>query len=129
MQLLKTLVIVMGVLIVAGFAVIGVEVYKRIVDPTRGNRPAVSAAATPAPPVEPSSPAPASGPVPAPVPSAAPREVVLDLPAGARIGELVAVGNRVLFKVTLPQGPDRLYLVDPQTGALQTTISAGKPVP
>lgn len=127
MQLLKTLVIVMGVLIVAGFAVIGVEVYKRIVDPTRGNRPAVSAAATPAPPVEPSSPELAS--VPAPVFSATPREVVLDLPAGARIGELVAVGNRVLFKVTLPQGPDRLYLVDPQTGALQTTITAGKPVP
>lgn len=119
MQLLKTLVIVMGVLIVAGFAVIGVEVYKRIVDPARGSRPAATATASLAPPVEPSTPAPA-------VPSAAPREVVLDLPAGARIGEIVAVGNRVLFKVTLPQGPDRLYLMDPQTGAVQTTIAAGK---
>lgn len=121
MQLLKTLVIVMGVLIVAGFAVIGVEVYKRIVDPARGNRPAPTA--TLAPPVEPSGPVTA---VPSPGPAVTPRDVVLDLPAGSRIGEIVAVGNRVLFKVTLPQGPDRLYLVDPQTGAVQTTITAGK---
>ncbi|AWK89063.1 hypothetical protein [Azospirillum thermophilum] len=106
MQFLKALVVIMGVLIIAGFAVIGVELYKRMNDPARG---------TPEP--------------DRPVAGKAVEDVVLDVPAGSRIGEIVVTGNRVLFKVTLPQGPDRLYVVDPRSGAVTATITAGKAVP
>ena len=42
---------------------------------------------------------------------------------------MLVAGNRVLFKVTLPQGPDRLYLIDPRTGAVTATVTAGKAAP
>nr|WP_211114020.1 hypothetical protein [Azospirillum picis] len=99
----------MGVLIVAGFAFLGVELYKRMSDPSRSVSTSSGDADR----------------------TAADRnaEVTLDVPAGARIGEMLVVGNRVLFKVTLPQGPDRLYLMDPRNGAVTATITAGKPAP
>ncbi|WP_372400164.1 hypothetical protein ABMY26_31585 [Azospirillum sp. HJ39] len=114
MQILKALVVIMGVLIVAGFAFLGVELYKRMSDPTRATSAAVS-----------------SGEADRTGERGADRtvEVTLDVPAGARIGEMLAVGNRVLFKVTLPQGPDRLYLMDPRSGAVTATITAGRPAP
>ncbi len=115
MQILKALVVIMGVLIVAGFAFLGVELYKRMSDPTR----AISAAA--------SGEADRSGDRSGERGADRSVEVTLDVPAGARIGEMLAVGNRVLFKVTLPQGPDRLYLMDPRSGAVTATITAGKP--
>ncbi|CAO3410922.1 hypothetical protein [Azospirillum largimobile] len=104
MQILKALVVIMGVLIVAGFTFLGVELYKRMSDPNRASLTAIA---------------------PAPVPAETAAEVTLDVPAGSRIGEIVVVGNRVLFKVTLPQGPDRLYLMDPRNGAVTATITAG----
>lgn len=108
MQILKALVVIMGVLIIAGFAFLGVELYKRMSDPNRAVSSAPSAAAS------------------SDVSDRA-ADITLDVPAGARIGEMVVVGNRVLFKVTLPQGPDRLYLMDPRSGAVTATITAGKP--
>ncbi|ALG74379.1 hypothetical protein VY88_20015 [Azospirillum thiophilum] len=111
MQILKALVVIMGVLIIAGFAFLGVELYKRMSDPAR----AISSAS--------------SGETDRSGERGADRtvDVTLDVPAGARIGEMLAVGNRVLFKVTLPQGPDRLYLMDPRSGAVTATITAGRP--
>ncbi|PWC32731.1 hypothetical protein [Azospirillum sp. TSO35-2] len=106
MQILKALVVIMGVLILAGFSFLGVELYKRMSAPNRSSLTAMV-------PVEPERAA----------------EVTLDVPAGARIGDILVVGNRVLFKVTLPQGPDRLYLMDPRNGAVTATITAGKPLP
>lgn len=105
MQILKALIVIMGVLILAGFTFLGVELYKRMSDPNRASLTATA---------------------PAPIPVERPAEVTLDVPAGARIGEMLAVGNRVLFKVTLPQGPDRLYLIDPRNGAVTATVTAGK---
>ncbi|AWU97273.1 hypothetical protein [Azospirillum ramasamyi] len=101
MQILKALVVIMGVMIIAGSTFLGVEVYKRMSDP---NRTSLTANA----------PAPAQA-----------VDVTLDVPAGSRIGEVLAVGNRVLFKVTLPEGADRLYLMDPRNGAVTATITAG----
>jgi hypothetical protein len=109
-QILKALVVIMGVLIIAGFAVIGVELYKRMSDP---NRAAAQAAD--------SERASSSG--------RDPVDVTLDVPAGSRIAETLVIGNRVLLKVTLPQGLDRLYVVDPRNGAVTATISAGKAAP
>ena len=104
MQILKALVVIMGVLIIAGFTYLGVELYKRMSDPNRASL---------------------TGPGTTTTVIDRPAEVTLDVPAGARIGEMLAVGNRVLFKVTLPQGPDRLYLIDPRTGAVTATVTAG----
>ena len=109
MQFLKALVVLMGVLIIAGFAVIGVELYKRMNDPSRGN--------------------PGANPDPdrvASAPVGRTEEVGLDLPPGARMGDPVAVGNRVVFRVTIPDGVDRLYVMDPRSGAITTTVTTGK---
>lgn len=109
MQILKALVVIMGVLIVAGFGFLGVELYKRMTDPNRA--------------------VPQAGDSDRPAPGRDPADVTLDVPAGSRIGEIVAVNNRVLFKVTLPSGLDRLYVMDPRNGAVTATITAGKPAP
>lgn len=99
MQALKILVALMGVLILIGFGVVGTEIYKRLTDPNRRSE----AAERPLP-LEP-----------------------LQLPAGSRISDLTQIatanGSKVLFRVSLPAGGDRLYLLDPRSGA--TAIVAG----
>ena len=104
MQFLKALVVIMGVLIIAGFAVIGVELYKRMNDPDR--RSSASAEAER-------------------VVTGKAEEVGLDLPAGSRMGDPVAVGNRVMFRVTVPDGADRLFVLDPRSGAITATVTTG----
>ncbi|WP_448203068.1 hypothetical protein [Azospirillum sp. sgz302134] len=104
MKFLKALIVIMGVLIIVGFAVIGAELYKRMNDPER--RAAADAERV--------------------VPAAKAEEVGLDLPAGARMSDPVPVGNRVLFRVTVPDGADRLYVMDPRNGAITTTVTTGK---
>ncbi|MBK3735960.1 hypothetical protein GAY29_23225 [Azospirillum brasilense] len=108
MQFLKALIVIMGVMIIAGFAFLGVELYKRINDPER--RAAMDAERATA----------AAGRT---------EEVTLGLPAGARLGEPVAVGNRVVFRVTIPDAADRLYVMDPRTGAIALTVTAGAAAP
>ena len=103
MKFLKALIVIMGVMIIVGFAVIGVEIYKRMTDPSRADT--------------------ADRVV---VPTAKIDEVGLDLPAGSRMSDPVAAGNRVLFRVTLPDGADRLYVMDPRSGAITTTVTTGK---
>ncbi len=105
MKFLKALIVIMGVMIIVGFAVIGVELYKRMSDPDRRADATVDRVAVPAGKID---------------------EVGLDLPAGSRIGDPVAAGNRVLFRVTLPDNSDRLYVMDPRSGAITTTITTGK---
>ncbi|OYD84590.1 hypothetical protein [Azospirillum brasilense] len=108
MQFLKALVVIMGVMIIAGFAILGVELYKRISDPERRAAAETERSAAPAGRAE---------------------EVTLGLPAGARLGDPVAVGNRVVFRVTIPDAPDRLYVMDPRTGAIAVTVTAGAAAP
>ena len=106
MRVLKAALIIMGVFILAGYAYLGVEVVKRFSrhasEPTRE-----AAEERPLPPV--------SGGVAA-----------LGLPDGARIGELVPAGNRVVFRVTVPDGPDQLYILDPRTGGVAPAVTTGK---
>lgn len=89
----------MGLVIVAGFVFVGVEVYRRINDPER--RLAAGRAV-------------ADRPV----------QTDLGLPQGARIEDILAVGNRIVFRVRLPGG-DRLYVMDPRTGAVTATVLTG----
>lgn len=113
MAFLKTLVVVMGVMIVAGFSFLGVELYKRINDPDR-----VAQADRAAPTVT-GGLATVEGSI-----------TGLDLPVGSRMGDPVAIGNRVMVKVTLPANgdrpeSDRLYVLDNRNGAVLGVVTTG----
>ena len=104
MQILKALVVIMGVLIIAGFWIIGSELYRRATDPERRTEA-----------VERSVPA-----------TGTPQELALGLPSGARIEEMLAVGSRVLLRVTVPDAADRVYVMDPRNGTVTLIVTAGQ---
>ena len=89
---LKTLVIGMGLLIVAGFAVVVVELGRRM-STLSGARP----------------------------PAAAFSERVA-LPPGARVVAISATADRIVAQVEVPGGPTMAYMVDPRSGALLGTV-------
>ena len=90
---LKTLVIGMGVLIVAGFVVVVVELGRRIPTLSGGRPPAGSAFAE-----------------------------RVALPPGARVVSVSATADRLVAHVEVPGGPAMAYIVDPRTGALLGTV-------
>lgn len=89
---LKVLVIVMGLLIVAGFVVVAAEIARRM-----------------------------SSPAPSRPPAAATFHERVALPAGARVVSMTTVGERLVVHVEAPSGP-AAYVVDPRNGALLGTI-------
>jgi hypothetical protein len=89
---LKVLVIVMGLLIVAGFIVIAAEIARRMSSPNTTRSPA----------------------------SAAFSERIA-LPPGAKVVSMTAVGERLAVHVDTPAGP-AAFIVDPRNGALVGTI-------
>lgn len=91
---LKVLVIVMGLLIIAGFIVVAAEIARRM---SSGN--------TASPPV---------GPVFA---------QRIALPSGAQVVSMAAVGDRLVVHVRDQNGLATAYVVDPRTGALLGTIA------
>jgi len=114
MRALKALVIVMGVLILAGMALVGTTLVKRALNPETPRR--MSAAAERG--------APSSG-------SAAERPygpVEIALPPGARILRTSAVGRRLIVELELAGGGERLLVVELESGALLGTIDL-KPQP
>jgi len=106
-RVLKAALIIMGMFILAGYAYLGVEVVKRF-SRHASEPPRETAEERPLPPV-------ATGGV-----------VALGLPVGARIGDVVPAGNRVVFRVTVPEGPDQLYILDPRTGGVSPVVTTGK---
>lgn len=109
MRFLKALVVVMGVMIVVGVAVLAVEIVKRMNDPERAAERAAERASEKT----------------AVALSAGGKAAALGLPQGARIGEVLAVGNRLAVKASLPDGDDRLYLLDPRTGTVSLLLTTG----
>lgn len=93
---LKVLVIVMGLLIVAGFVVIAAEIARRMSTPNAARPPA-------------------SG-------SASGFSERIALPSGARVVSVNAVGDRLVVHVEIQGGPSAAYIVDPRNGALLGTI-------
>jgi hypothetical protein len=91
--LLKSLVIGMGLLIVAGFVVVVVELGRRM-STLSGGRP----------------------------PAAAAFSERVALPPGARVVSLSATADRVVAQVEVPGGPTMAYIVDPRSGALLGTV-------
>jgi hypothetical protein len=99
-------VIVMGLLLVIGSIVVGTEVSRRMSSP----KPAASPAA------EPATLSTASGSV------ARPFTQKIELPAGAQVISMTAVGDRLVVQVENQAGLTSAYVVDPRTGALLGTI-------
>ena len=89
---LKTLVIGMGLLIVAGFAVVVVELGRRMSTLSGGRSPAAAFSER------------------------------VTLPAGARVVSISATADRVVAQVEVPGGPTMAYIVDPRSGALLGTV-------
>ena len=95
---------VMGVLIVVGFAVLLVEIGRRMSTPKPGAPEPASTRTTP---------------------GGAPKafgEVEVRIPQGARIESLVATGDRVVAHVRMRDGGSLGYVIDPATGALLGVI-------
>ena len=100
MRALKLLVIVLGVLLVAGVVALGFAVQYRL------NHPRPLAAAN-------------AGIGPAGAPSA----MTLDLPPGARVVGAEASGDRLVVRVELAGGSEELIIVNLVTGAPVATVT------
>ena len=114
MRALKTIVVVLGALIILAF---GLLVYGLSQNWHRLNAPAPTAAQVPVPRA-------AEGPA---KPEAAWGHVSLGLPADSRIQSVTPVGNFVVVHVA-SGGDERLLVLDPATGAVVGTFAVtGKP--
>jgi hypothetical protein len=94
---LKVLVIVMGLLIVAGFVVIASEIARRMSNANTSNAN------------------------PSRAPSAAFNERIA-LPSGARVVSMTATGDRLVVHVETTGGAAAAYILDPRNGALLGTV-------
>lgn len=95
---------VMGLLIVVGFAIVLVEVGRRMMTPKAG---------TP----EPASARPAPGGAPRPFGT-----IDVRIPEGARIDGFAATGDRLIAHVRTRDGASLGYVIDPATGTLLGVI-------
>ncbi|MEO8560152.1 MAG: hypothetical protein ABI439_13870 [Rhodospirillales bacterium] len=143
MRALKALVLIMGVIIVVGIAVIGVTIFNRLSKPTAS--PLIATA--PADPSlnNPAATLPIGGPLGNPLgaspgtPLGTPLgtalgtpmppqfdrtfgDVAVAIPAGARVSDFSASGDRLVLRVVMPDQEQRLIVVDLQSGALLGTI-------
>lgn len=100
MQALRILVVVLGLLLIVGVAALGVGIAYRV------NHPRLEPSAT----MERIAPL-----------SGATRLVTL--PAGAKILSAQSDGNRVMVQLGLPDGSERLLLLDWKTGAILSTLN------
>jgi hypothetical protein len=130
MRALKALVVVMGVIIVVGIAVVGVTIFNRLSKPAT---PAIATApAAPSPAAAPPAPvsglpigAPLGAPLGTPLPQQFDRkcgDVTLSIPAGARVSDFSASGDRLVLRLVMPDQEQRLIVVDLLTGTLLGTI-------
>jgi hypothetical protein len=106
MRALKVLVIVMGVLLVAGIVALGFGVQYRINHPRQATTGSLAIAG------------------PAVGPAGAPNAMTLDLPPGARVVGAEASGDRLVVRVELAAGGgEELLIVNLATGAPIATVT------
>lgn len=115
MQALKNILIIGAVIIAAGFAFLGYEVYKRSTDP---NHPRTFSARFgmqgKAPEAEP--PTPTAPPVPAPVKAPMPIGAATLPPGAVLLPGIATVDGRIAVQVKLTDGRTQVLLIDPATG-------------
>lgn len=104
MRALKVLVIVMGVLLVAGVIALGFAVHYRLNHPRQAPPGSPAAAASIGP-------------------AGAPNAITLDLPQGARVVGAEASGDRLVVRVELAGGSQELIIVNLVTGAPVATVT------
>jgi hypothetical protein len=90
---LKVLVVVMGLLIVAGFVVVAAEIARRMSTPNLARSPASNSFSQ-----------------------------RIALPPGARVVSMVSAGDRLVVHVETQGGPAAAYIVDPRNGTLLGTV-------
>lgn len=95
MRALKTLVVVMGVMLVVGFVALVIAIAERV-----SNKEPRTAAAPPQP------------------VTAAP----IALPTGAQIEKMATANDRLVLDIALPSGEHRLLIIDLATGRTLVTI-------
>jgi hypothetical protein len=105
MRALKVLVIVMGVVLVAGIVALGFAVQYRVNHP----RPAPAGSSV------------ATGPVIGP--AGGPNAITLDLPQGAKVVGAEASGDRLVVRVELAGGGQELIIVNLATGTPVATVT------
>jgi hypothetical protein len=105
-------VIVMGLLLVIGSIIVGTEVSRRLSSPKTAASPAA----------EPATLSTARS-------AASPFTQKIELPAGAQVISMTAVGDRLVVQVESQAGLTSAYVVDPRTGALLGTIDFPPGVP
>ena len=115
MQALKALIIGMGLLILAGFGVVGVTLYNRATAPEDSGGKAESAGDA-----APDAATGAGAETKAPLPSFGLAR--LGLPAGSRVVETTAEGGRLMLRVRDPAGAETIHVIDLATGARLGTI-------
>jgi len=93
MKTLKILVVVMGVLIVAGIAALVTLVVDRA-----AKRPPAAAVDAPA-------------------------STTLTLPGNARVVETTSTNDRVALRIAVPGEPDRIYFLDHHTGIVRSIVT------
>ena len=108
---LKIIVIVLGVLILVCGALLVVGIYKRM---SGGGAPAVAAA--PAAPAGSDMPIPPRPTASAGVPGAVFGDRQLVLPRGGRLVEVLTAGDRLVLRIRLATGTERLVVYDAETG-------------
>ncbi|MEI8396173.1 MAG: hypothetical protein WCF85_15670 [Rhodospirillaceae bacterium] len=113
-KLIQTILVVVGVLIVAGFLFLAFVAYERATGTGYFGKATAAANAEPVFPVG---------------TAGAPALVALGLSADARIETIHDFGARILLHVRQPGLGDRLYLIDPKTGAVLSAIATGSVVP
>ena len=101
MRALKILVIVMGVLLIAGVVALGVGIAYRVNHPRTLEPPVAMRTVTP--------------------PNGLPRSVAL--PMGAKIVAVQSDGDRVMLRLGLADGGEQLMLVDWSTGAVLSVLN------
>lgn len=98
---LKFLVIFMGILILAALAVIIATVASRMSGEEGAPRAKGQAAGAP------------------------PEPVALGLPEGSSVAEMQATDDRLVLRVRLPEGGERIVILDLESGALLGTVDLG----
>ncbi len=101
MRALKVLVVVMGVLIVVGVAVLAATILGRVNQRQAAVTPAAAVVATRAAPFG---------------------QATVPLPVGAKVVEMQAVGTRLVLRLERADGKQELLVLDPDFGTVLGTI-------
>jgi hypothetical protein len=104
MRIIKVVVVGMGVIIIVGYLVLAYALFSRSTghEDTKEKQLLARGTALAEPPGN-----------------------ALNLPPGTRIGEMLVVGDHLVFRVTIPDGPDQLYAIEPRTSTLWRMVSTG----